>query len=428
MKKALLPALLVMTVLVLGMGLAYLLYTFMPSQQALPTSTETKTEIITKEVKVPAEVPNKKNLKEIIKATQDKVVQIETSNGLGSGFLYNQQGDIVTNAHVVGYEVNVTIRMSNEQTYQGKVIGRSDKTDIALVRVPELADKPPLKMKSTKSELGDDVVALGSPLGLQNTVTIGIISGLDRLFTLDPFVYENMYQITAPISPGNSGGPIVSSIDGAVLGINSVKYVNENIGFSIPIYTVLPTLNKWSEHPMELSDNEVDYNYEVPIYEGDLTEDYDDEDSDEDYSQEYGTDEGYDIEEEYSEEEPYEEDYYEEGPYAEGLTADEAVATVYTYYDYVNSGDYEQAYNLIGGNWKTTTPSLEEFAAGYEFTLSSIITDYSFHENGDGTFQVDISLEAQEYVNESERTSYYEVSYIVGFEDNVLKLLGGEMR
>jgi serine protease Do len=85
---------------------------------------------------------------------------------------------------------------------------------------------------------------LGSPLDLQNTVTIGIISGLDHSFTLDPFIYENMYQITAPTSPGNSGGPFVSGKDGSVLRINSVKYITENIGLSIPINSVLPTLKK----------------------------------------------------------------------------------------------------------------------------------------------------------------------------------------
>ena len=169
--------------------------------------------------------------------------------------------------------MDVTIRTSDQQTYQGKVIGRSDETDIALVRVPEMASNTPLKIKQEKAELGDDIVAMGSPLGLQNTVTVGIISGLDRSFQVESFHYDNLYQITAPISPGNSGGPIVSGTDGSVLGINSVKHTTEHSGFSIPIYSVLSTLKSWSDHPMNLSEYEEEYEYEVPEYDGDFAED-----------------------------------------------------------------------------------------------------------------------------------------------------------
>ncbi|ANC78782.1 hypothetical protein ABE65_019060 [Fictibacillus phosphorivorans] len=431
MKKIFMTSMMVMVVLVTGLSLAYFLFSKFPPGQAQPTTTEVKTQTITKEVKVPVEVPTneKANLKSIIKATQDKVVQIETSNSQGSGFLYNNKGDIVTNAHVVGYEVDVTIRMSNQQTYQGQVIGRSDHTDVALIRVPELAHTTPLKVKQQKSETGDDVVALGSPLGLQNTVTVGIISGLDRSFQLDPYYYENMYQITAPISPGNSGGPIVSGIDGSVLGINSVKYVKENnIGFSIPMYSVLPTLQEWSRNPMKLTPYEEDYqyDYEVPEYDGDLSEEYE-EYNEEDSYEEYGSAEDAEIYEEYSEE-PYEDEYYGEGfDSSLDLTSEYAESMVYTYYDYVNAGEYSLAYDLIGGNWKASSPSLEEFTEGYAQTLSTYITNSYVTDNGDGTFQVEITLEAQEYVNEGEQTSIYQVSYMVGIEDDMPKLLSGDV-
>jgi serine protease Do len=403
-----------MIVLICGLSLAFFLYTYMPQKESKPAATE----MITKEVKVPVEVPSKEkpSLKSIIKSTQDKVVQIETTNSQGSGFLYNDKGDIVTNAHVIGYEVDVTIRMSDQQTYRGHVIGRSDYTDIALIRVPELTNTTPLKVQHEKAETGDDIVALGSPLGLQNTVTVGIISGIDRSFKLDPYYYENMYQITAPISPGNSGGPIVSGIDGSVLGINSVKYVKENsIGFSIPMYAVLPTLEEWSKNPMNLTEYEEDFDYELPEYDGDLSEDYEEYDGGE-TNQEDEADAEY-----YSE--PYEGDteYYEFIP-------DDALAVVYAFYEYVNTRKYEQAYDLIGGNWKASSPSLEKFAAGYVQTLRTTIIDPTVYDNGNGTFQVDLTIEAQEYVNNAEQTSYYEMSYVVGLEDNILKLLGGEMR
>lgn len=419
MKKALIPSLLVTIVLILGMSLAYFMYTLEQSKQTKGGTPEVKTEIVTKEVKVPVKfpttIPEKSSLKKIIKSTQNKVVQIETSSGsLGSGFLYNNRGDIVTNAHVVDYEVDVTIRTSDQQTYQGNVIGRSDETDIALVRVPELANSTPLKIKQEKAELGDDVVAMGSPLGLQNTVTVGIISGLDRSFEVESFHYDNLYQITAPISPGNSGGPIVSGADGSVLGINSVKHTTEHIGFSIPIYTVLSTLKSWSDHPMNLSDYEEEYVYEVPEYDGDLAEDY------EEY-EEYEEEETYDEYESYTEPYEGETEYYEYIP-------DDALTVVYQYYDYVNAGQYELAYDMIGGNWKLSSPSLEEFAAGYAKTSNTTIIDPYVYDNGDGTFQVDLTLEAQEYVDDVEQTTQYELSYVVGIEDDMLKLLGGESR
>ncbi|MQR94637.1 S1C family serine protease [Fictibacillus phosphorivorans] len=433
MKKILFHSTLVTIVLICGLSLAYFLFTTIPQNQAKPAVTEVKTTTITKEVAA----KEKPSLKSIIKATQDKVVQIETSNGQGSGFLYNNKGDIVTNAHVVGYEVSVTIRMSDQQTYTGKVIGRSDHTDIALIRVQELANTTPLKVRKEKAETGDDVVALGSPLGLQNTVTVGIISGLDRSFQLDRYYYDNMYQITAPISPGNSGGPIVSGVDGSVLGINSVKYIKENnIGFSIPLYAVLPTLAEWSKNPMNLQpyEEDHDFDYEIPEYDGDLSEDYSGEDS---YYEDDGTDADTDtgLNEEYSEE-PYEEyeeddyyyeDYDEEYDSSYEVTPDDAIYTVQEYYNYVNAGEYELAYDLIGGNWKASSPSLEEFAEGYAQTLYTTITNSSVSDNGDGTYQVDITLEAQEYVNDTEQTSVYNMSYVVGIEDDRLKLLGGEM-
>jgi serine protease Do len=254
---------------------------------------------------------------------------------------------------------------------------------------------------------------MGSPLGLQNTVTVGIISGLDRSFQGDSYYYENLYQITAPVSPGNSGGPIVSGTDGSVLGINSVKHSTEHIGFSIPIYTVLPTLKNWSENPMNLTNYEEDYEFEIPEYDGDITDDYGEE-----YQEDYGTDAGLDVEEEYPEEDPHH----------EGLTSGNAVGAVYFYYEYINNRDYEQAYNLIGGNRKASLPSQEEFAAGYANTLSTSISITKMYMNNDGTYQVELTLEALEYVNNAEQTSYYEMSYVVGLEDGVPKLLGGEVR
>jgi serine protease Do len=303
---------------------------------------------------------------------------------------------------VVGYEVDVTVKTSDEQIYQGQVIGRSEDTDIALVRVPGLKNITPLKIHQKKAELGDDVVAMGSPLGLQNTVTVGIISGLDRSFQGESYYYNNLYQITAPVSPGNSGGPIVSGTDGSVLGINSVKHSTEHIGFSIPIFAVLPTLKNWSDNPMNLTVYEEEYEFELPEYDGELYEDY----------------EGNEEYDSYTEPNDGVTEYYDFIP-------DDALGVVYHYYDYLNAGQYEQAYELIGGNWKASSPSLEEFASGYAQTLHTTIIDPYVYDNGDGTYQVDLTIEAKEFVNDAEQISYYDLSYVVGLEDEVLKLLGG---
>ncbi|WP_137790956.1 hypothetical protein [Bacillus sp. E(2018)] len=129
---------------------------------------------------------------------------------------------------------------------------------------------------------------------------------------------------------------------------------------------------------MNLSDYEEEYVYEVPEYDGDFSEDY----------------EEYDEEEEiYDEYESYTEPYEGETEYYEYIP-DDALTVVYQYYDYVNTGQYELAYDMIGGNWKLSSPSLEEFATAYAQTSSAMIIDPYVYDNGDGTFQVYLTLEA----------------------------------
>ena len=125
----------------------------------------------------------------------------------GSGFLYNDKGDIITNAHVVGGSKDLRIKMADNTIYSGTVIGKSTNLDVALIRVPALKNKTPLKVdKDYKASLGDEVIAIGSPHGLENAITTGIINGLNRTFTIEEYKYKNMYQITAPVDNGSSGG------------------------------------------------------------------------------------------------------------------------------------------------------------------------------------------------------------------------------
>jgi S1-C subfamily serine protease len=202
------------------------------------------------ETAVEVEVESKE-VKEIIQEAQQKVVKIELANGsIGSGFLYNDMGDIITNAHVVSGVKEVTIITSDEREFSGTVIGISTDIDIAVVRVDGLRGVEPLKIRMEKAEVGDEVLALGSPLGLDNTVTTGIISGVNRDLEIEPYSYNDLYQISAPIAPGNSGGPLLHGETGEVIGINSAASDVGTIGFSIPIMNVLSMIKGWSTTPM----------------------------------------------------------------------------------------------------------------------------------------------------------------------------------
>ncbi|WP_163970820.1 S1C family serine protease [Oceanobacillus halotolerans] len=191
------------------------------------------------------------DLKTIIHEAEKNVMLIEGQQDqhstAGSGFLYNDRGDIITNAHVVKNADIIYVRTSNARVYPAAVVGMGDKTDIAVIRVPQLAGQTPLEVeKETKAEISDEVIALGSPHGFQNTVTLGIISGTERNFSVDGFDYNNVYQISAQITEGNSGGPLIKRETGKVVGINSVGTNDGTLGFSIPIDEVIDQIEQWS--------------------------------------------------------------------------------------------------------------------------------------------------------------------------------------
>ncbi|OMP68946.1 hypothetical protein BV900_27700, partial [Agrobacterium tumefaciens] len=188
---------------------------------------------------------------EVIKKSQIKVFTVTTRNSLGSGFLFNKHGDVLTNAHVVEGASNVTLTGPDKQEYAGTVIGIGTDMDVAVIRAPGLAGKEPLKLETGKAELGDPVLALGSPLGLENTATTGIISGVDRTFDHPPYVYRNMYQTSAPIARGNSGGPLIHLETGKVVGINSAIIDQGTIGFSIPVSQVIGKAEEWTGYKLD---------------------------------------------------------------------------------------------------------------------------------------------------------------------------------
>ncbi|QBP41885.1 trypsin-like peptidase domain-containing protein [Paenisporosarcina antarctica] len=195
-------------------------------------------------------VSNEKEKTQIIKESQSRVYTIFTESGLGSGFLFENKGTVVTNAHVVAGYTEVIVRNVLGKKTTGRVIGISDKYDIALIQVDDYAGQTSLETEANVTEIGSEVIALGSPQGLENSASIGYLTGLDRSFE-SGFQYDNVYQVDAQISPGSSGGPLLDAKTGKVIGINSaILTADQSIGFSIPMYTMIDLLKKWSDSPM----------------------------------------------------------------------------------------------------------------------------------------------------------------------------------
>ncbi|MEX2153537.1 MAG: Do family serine endopeptidase [Gemmatimonadaceae bacterium] len=162
--------------------------------------------------------------------------------GTGSGFIVSKDGYILTNNHVVANADRVTVTMLDNRKFPAKVIGRDPTTDVALIKV-DATNLPTVSMgDDRKSRVGQWVVAIGNPLGLDFTVTAGIISAKGRsqlnLPGRDPYAIQDFIQTDAAINPGNSGGPLVN-IRGEVIGVNSAiassTGLNAGYGFAIPI-------------------------------------------------------------------------------------------------------------------------------------------------------------------------------------------------
>jgi len=157
--------------------------------------------------------------------------------GLGTGFVIDSEGYILTNNHVVEQADELVVRLEDDKEYDAKIIGRDSKTDLALIKIEPKTPLVPLPMgDSDKLQVGDWVVAIGNPFGLGNTVTAGIVSAKYRQIGAGP--YDNFIQTDASINPGNSGGPLLST-SGEVVGINSAIFSQSGgsigIGFAIPI-------------------------------------------------------------------------------------------------------------------------------------------------------------------------------------------------
>jgi putative serine protease PepD len=166
------------------------------------------------------------------------------AQGQGSGFVYDRQGHVVTNQHVVQGASSVSVRFWNGETYDAEVVGTDTSTDLAVLDVNAPASVlSPLQLgDSSDVQVGDGVVAIGSPFGLEQTVTSGIVSALHRQMTApNEFSINDSIQTDAAINHGNSGGPLLNA-RGRVIGVNaqieSESGGNDGVGFAIPSNTV----------------------------------------------------------------------------------------------------------------------------------------------------------------------------------------------
>lgn len=153
---------------------------------------------------------------------------------LGSGFIIDRKGYIVTNNHVVENADQIKVKLANGKEFDAKIVGRDPKTDLALIKIAASSDLVPLKIGDSNAlKVGTWVVAIGSPFGLEQTVTAGIVSAKGRILGSGP--YDDFIQTDASINPGNSGGPLLN-MKGEVVGINTAIIASgQGIGFAIPI-------------------------------------------------------------------------------------------------------------------------------------------------------------------------------------------------
>jgi serine protease Do len=169
--------------------------------------------------------------------------QVFKQKALGSGFIVDPRGYVVTNAHVVEGADEVRVKLADDREFDAKVRGRDARLDLALLEMVGAKDLPAVSLGSSEElRVGEYVVAIGNPFGLGHTVTMGIVSAKDRAIGAGP--YDDFIQTDASINPGNSGGPLFD-LRGQVIGINTaINPQGKGIGFAIPIDSLKDVLGQ----------------------------------------------------------------------------------------------------------------------------------------------------------------------------------------
>ena len=188
----------------------------------------------------------------VVKHVSPQVVQIQTAGGLGSGIVYDKNGDIVTNAHVVGTSQQFQVTLSDGSKHAATLVGTYPQNDLAVIHLGDTHPSPATFADSSKTQVGDFALAIGNPLGLRSSVTEGIVSSVGRTVGEgNGVVLPSAIQTSAAINPGNSGGALVD-LNGRVIGIPTLAATDPEfggaqaagIGFAIPSNTVKSVADK----------------------------------------------------------------------------------------------------------------------------------------------------------------------------------------
>lgn len=206
-----------------------------PAAEGETTTTSVPETASSVEVSSPSYMPGDEPIADAAEVILPSVVYIQTGSGLGSGVIYDSDGLIITAAHVVQGSDTVRIRFSDGEQVTGTVLGSAPDVDIAVIQV-DRQDHPAATFSTEKPRVGQMAIAVGSPWGLESTVTAGIISAVDQTnCSID--TCSSMVQTDAAINPGNSGGALVDR-NGHVVGINVSIFTetgsNEGVGFAVP--------------------------------------------------------------------------------------------------------------------------------------------------------------------------------------------------
>lgn len=168
-----------------------------------------------------------------------------TVRSLGSGFIINPSGVVVTNNHVVDNATEIQVKLSDGRAFPARLVGRDAKTDVALLKIAA-SGLPVIALgNSSDLQVGEPVMAIGNPFGLEQTVTTGIVSATGRVIGAGP--YDDFIQTDASVNPGNSGGPLIN-VRGQAIGINTAIFTadggSNGIGFAIPISSAKPVITQ----------------------------------------------------------------------------------------------------------------------------------------------------------------------------------------
>jgi len=196
-------------------------------------------DVVTAIAKVEASVVNINT----IRFERDAFLHVHPARGIGSGFIIDDRGHILTNHHITAGSREIEVALTDGRAFEGKLVGSDPANDLAVVKI-DARNLPVAELgKSDELRVGQSVIAIGNPFGLVGgpSVTVGVVSALNR-HILAERVYENLIQTDASINPGNSGGPLLD-LTGRVVGINTAQIPGaQGIGFAIPINTAKAVL------------------------------------------------------------------------------------------------------------------------------------------------------------------------------------------